>query len=688
MKNLTRILLLSSLIFAVNFIYAQSYSSYETKKIIAIDGSEESINPNPTIIHTSGIDQISPVFGDFYTYTFHNITDRKTGYDFQSNASTQQVWLDLNNPDFLHSVFTNSQEATVWSDRTCLYFGSTDAGVTWFELGPVPTTTRSGFPAIFGNSNGAAVITNHHAVFGLTRATVMIDNSPFEYNFTIYDPGTLTEGDPIWPRHTVTLDDNVIFAASQNGPDSLFVNVLDPSIPAFFGYHGIDGEQAESYALATSNSGKIGLAYNGQAPFNDGDVYYIESIDGGLTWSSALKIFDRPDLQDTAMGGLRGVDVNFYGEQPSVVFEICTQIFSSGNFFPGLPSEILFWSPIVNGGNSFAIADSFNVPFAPSVGTNDVQVPICRPVIGRSETGGFLFVAFDVATNDVYPSADTTTYFAGYFMLSSDGGNNWTVPEKFTPDGPPLLDWRYISIAPISPVVGDLCTVHMVVQGDTLPGSTLNAAGMPVGVTAQYYHVSTEPIPIPVELISFTANLIEPNVVLNWQTATETNNMGFEIQRKLIQEELSGEWVFIGYKEGAGTITEPQEYSYYDNIKNIEATSFVYRLKQVDYDGSYEFSNEITIENSTLPDKFSLLQNYPNPFNPATSIKFKLPVKSFVSLVVYDVLGNEVATLVKEEKPAGFYEVNFNANNLVSGVYIYRLQANSFIQTKKMILMK
>jgi hypothetical protein len=300
-----------------------------------------------------------------------------------------------------------------------------------------------------------------------------------------------------------------------------------------------------------------------------------------------------------------------------------------------------------------------------------------------------LFVAFDVATDNVYPSADPTTYFAGYFMLSSDGGNSWTVPEKFTPEGPPSLDWRYISIAPISPVVGDLCTVHMVVQGDTIPGSTVNAVGMPVGVTAQYYHVSTEPIFIPVELTSFTASLIEPNVVLNWQTATETNNLGFEIQRKIIQKKAAGEWINIGYKEGSGTTTEPQQYSYYDDVGGIQAASFSYRLKQIDLDGSYEFSEEVTVENSTkLPKEFNLSQNYPNPFNPATNIEFELPVKSFVSLVVYDVIGNEVATLVKEEKSAGFYEVNFNANNLVSGVYFYRLQANRFTEIKKMILLQ
>lgn len=256
MKNLTRILLLGSLIFAVNFIYAQSYSSYETKKIIAIDGSEESLNPDPIIIHTSGIDQISPVVGDFYTYNFHNITDRKTGYDFQSNASSQQVWLDLNNPDFLHSVFTNSQEATGYADRTCLYFGSTDAGVSWFELGPVPVTSHSGFPAIYGKSNGAAVIANHNAFFDpTTRTSIFVDNSPFEYNFTAFDPGLVAEGDPVWPRLVVDQNDDVVFISSINmAPEYTFTNTLDLPAGTFSGYNPYDGNIAETYALAISNS--------------------------------------------------------------------------------------------------------------------------------------------------------------------------------------------------------------------------------------------------------------------------------------------------------------------------------------------------------------------------------------------------------------------------------------------------
>jgi len=193
---------------------------------------------------------------------------------------------------------------------------------------------------------------------------------------------------------------------------------------------------------------------------------------------------------------------------------------------------------------------------------------------------------------------------------------------------------------------------------------------------------------VPVELTSFTAKLNVDQVVLNWQTATETNNLGFEIHRKIISGDNQGEWVTIGYKEGAGTTTEPQEYSYYDNIKNIEAASFVYRLKQVDYDGSYEYSDEVMIENSSLPDKFSLSQNYPNPFNPATTISYGIPVKSNVVLKVLDITGSEVATLINEEKQPGSYKVEWNASALPSGIYFYKLQAGSFVETKKMILMK
>jgi len=188
--------------------------------------------------------------------------------------------------------------------------------------------------------------------------------------------------------------------------------------------------------------------------------------------------------------------------------------------------------------------------------------------------------------------------------------------------------------------------------------------------------------PIPVELTSFTANVnAEGNVLLNWTTATEISNQMFEIQRK----KQLGNYFTIGYVNGHGTTTELQEYSYTDRI--VEQEKYYYRLKQIDFDGSFEYSDEIEID-VTGPLTFSLEQNYPNPFNPSTIISYGIPVKSKVVLKVFDVLGKEVATLLNEEKPAGQYSIEFNAKDLPSGIYFYKLQAGSFVETKKMILIK
>lgn len=158
---------------------------------------------------------------------------------------------------------------------------------------------------------------------------------------------------------------------------------------------------------------------------------------------------------------------------------------------------------------------------------------------------------------------------------------------------------------------------------------------------------------------------------LDWITATETNNYGFEIQRK----KQNNEFEKIAFVKGYGTTTEKHSYKFTD--KNITTGKYQYRLKQVDLNGSFKYSDVVEV-NVDVPDKFSLEQNYPNPFNPSTKIKFAVPsnVKrqmSNVSLIVYDILGNEVATLVNKELPSGEYEVEFNAKGLPSGLYFYRL---------------
>ena len=186
---------------------------------------------------------------------------------------------------------------------------------------------------------------------------------------------------------------------------------------------------------------------------------------------------------------------------------------------------------------------------------------------------------------------------------------------------------------------------------------------------------------IPVELMTFNVSVNENNVTLNWATATETNNQGFTVERRYGDNEFRQ----IAFIKGKGTTTERVNYSYTDT--KLAPGNYVYRLKQMDNDGSFTYSNEVNAV-VELPKVYSLEQNYPNPFNPVTRIKYSVPVESFVNLAVYNILGEKVATLVQEIAKAGVYDVDFNASAFASGIYFYRLEAGDFISIKKMMLLK
>jgi hypothetical protein len=197
---------------------------------------------------------------------------------------------------------------------------------------------------------------------------------------------------------------------------------------------------------------------------------------------------------------------------------------------------------------------------------------------------------------------------------------------------------------------------------------------------------------IPVELTSFAATIKGNAVHLSWSTSTETNNKGFEIERRISISEFefqNSEFDLIGFVDGNGTTSETKYYSFVD--ENVLPGSYQYRLKQIDFDGTFTYSNSIEVE-IILPAEYALYQNYPNPFNPSTVISYQIPVSSNVTLKIYDVLGNEVITLVDDFKPAGKYEVEFNpassSKNPASGIYFYQLKSGDFSETKQMLLMK
>ncbi|GAB4299453.1 MAG: hypothetical protein Kow0098_25980 [Ignavibacteriaceae bacterium] len=245
----------------------------------------------------------------------------------------------------------------------------------------------------------------------------------------------------------------------------------------------------------------------------------------------------------------------------------------------------------------------------------------------------------------------------GYILKTTDGGITWSVQTSPTPET--LEDVDFVD----------------------------NFVGYAVGTFGKIIKTEDGGV-IPVELTSFTASVNGNSVILNWQTATETNNSGFEVQRRKSESESkAAEWESIGFASGFGTTTEPKSYSFIDELSPDFTDNLSYRLKQIDYNGTFEYSDIVEVEISQ-PESFNLEQNYPNPFNPTTKISFSIPENSEVSLIVYNVLGQEVSTLVEGVKAAGRYEVEFDASGLSSGIYYYQLKSGKYESTRKMILLR
>ena len=190
---------------------------------------------------------------------------------------------------------------------------------------------------------------------------------------------------------------------------------------------------------------------------------------------------------------------------------------------------------------------------------------------------------------------------------------------------------------------------------------------------------------LPVELTSFESTVNDRNVILNWSTSSEINNSGFDIERSDINS-TTNIWSKAGYVRGHGNSNSVHNYFFED--KNLTSGKYKYRLKQVDFNGNFEYlnlSNEVVIG---VPEKYSLSQNYPNPFNPTTNLEFGISKLGFVTLKIYDVLGNEVATLVNENISPGYYQMKWNGAGFASGMYYYKLTAGDFSEIRKMALIK
>jgi len=291
---------------------------------------------------------------------------------------------------------------------------------------------------------------------------------------------------------------------------------------------------------------------------------------------------------------------------------------------------------------------------------------------GTSQTG-YVFKttnAGDTWTNMNFPFSTTMLYNIAfrsdseYVVVGYSGGVFHTKNDGGT--------WTQINL-------GLLNVVQSQVIGAAFIGPDTVIVG---GNGSSVVKIALEPI-VPVELTSLSASVNPDNISIIWTTATELNNRGFDVERKLAS---SNNWEVVGFVEGSGTTTESKSYVYQDY--DVVTGQYNYRIKQIDFDGNMTYYNLAETVVFGAPDRFELSQNYPNPFNPNTTISFSIPQKSDVSVKIYDILGNEVTTLVNETREAGRYNVNFNASNYSSGVYFYTIKAGNFNETKKMTLLK
>jgi len=345
-----------------------------------------------------------------------------------------------------------------------------------------------------------------------------------------------------------------------------------------------------------------------------------------------------------------------------------------------------------------------------SLGVTIDSITLGSPAIARAiaytvdENGFFVcnsndnIILCDAITGAVKRVLNGTNTLTGKYGLAY---------SDLPPEGPILWVWGqgttndpYNNLWKLNPATGDTITKYRFGPLQNVTGTT-SLKGVAGG--AELCIIDRSPVlllnyqnyaligyrlgeALPVVLLTFTGNTSQNNVILNWSTATEINNHGFEIQRNLTDRSFKT----IAFINGAGTSAETHNYTFTDKVPG--AGKYTYRLRQVDFDGHSEYSKSIEVK-VNHPTKFELIQNYPNPFNPSTIITYILGWNSKVSVKIYNLLGQEVAILINGEVSAGTHSIKFDASSIVSGIYMYELVASgkdgsTYSEVKKMIYVK
>ncbi|HKB87379.1 MAG TPA: T9SS type A sorting domain-containing protein [Ignavibacteriaceae bacterium] len=598
-------------------------------------------------------------------YDEHNFVPRGEMPSIFDNLNISAETHPQNEPSVKISRKDPNRVVAAWRDfrtgvspalRRIGYSYSTDGGQTWSvsQLTPqiIPTCALSSDPAVATDTAGnfyiVTVSLNDNNGNGELWLFKSVDGGvTFDSVYQLaYNPGVFED------KEYVTTDFSsaspyynnmyVSWTRFGSGTDIYLVKSTDQGVSWSTPIQISNQSGVQGSIPATGPNGEVYVAWYG-SDFSSENIYFDKSTDGGVTFGTDKVISPCPNAWFPSMA------VDLSGGQ------------YNGNIYVTWNDERngdgdIFLSKSTDGGETWSAALRIN---------ND---PVSN---GRDQYWPWITVAesgeVDLIFYDTRNTANNSIIEA-YLARSTDGGQTFTnelISTQPSPTSTPNSDVRF----------GDYIGIDAYGGNIVVPVWTDERAG---GTDMDIYTAVINNV--PVELVSFNGRSSQGKNLLEWQTSTEKNNRGFEVERSTD----GSHYLTRGFVEGGGTTEQPHSYSFSDEGVNGEV---YYRLKQIDFNGRYNYSNIIELSSTSSPD-YHLAQNYPNPFNPTTMISYSIPNDGNVSLKIYDVLGKEIKTLVNGYQQAGIHSINFAASGLSSGIYFYKMEAGSFSTIKKMLLLR
>ena len=615
----------TSIYFSLCIFFLTSVNIFSQYPNILVDNSG---SPNEVTIAINPLNPDILAAGANINCFYRSTNGGLTWTESQMVSSSLGVWGDpvvlFDSLGNLYYAHLSNPISGWWIDRIVVQ-KSTNNGLTW---------------------NGGVGIYQGMAPQAQDKEWLAVDHSQSPYRGTIYatwtefdDYGSSNQSDSSRIRFSKSTDQGITWSQTKVISD-VSGNCIDSD------------HTTEGAVPCVGPNGEIYVAWAGPA-----GIVLDKSTDGGETWGPDIFVSNMPGGWDFDVPGIyrcNGLPITMCDISNSPYRGHVYVVWSDQR--NGATDTDIFMTKSTNGGTSWSAPIRVN-----DDNTTRHQFFVWSTI--DPSTGHLWFVFYD-RRNTTGAATDV------FCAKSTDGGTtfeNFKISESsFTPTSGVFFG-DYTNIAAWE---GKIYPIWMRLQGS-------------LSIWVSIIEDSTI---IPVELNNFTADLNQGRVSLSWETSSELNNLGFFIERRNISsEESEAEWIEIGFKEGIGNSSERNLYRFEDYP--LYDGTYHYRLRQVDYDGSFEYSNIVEINLFTVKE-FELSQNYPNPFNPSTTISFQLPEASFISLKVFDALGSEVETIAEGKYPAGVHEVNFDAKKLSSGLYMYRIISGTNELTRKMMVVK